>query len=174
VLRAQGDPRALTAQVRETLLRLDPDHVIDGITPLAGEMSLASAESKVRTWLVVVFALTALLLSAIGLYGVLASEVAQRQQEMGVRLALGANPAQVGWMVVRRGMSVTVGGLLAGLAAALGLARLLANLLFGVGATDAVAFTAAGAALGLVALLASYLPARRASRLDPVVALRRE
>lgn len=174
VLRANGDPRELVARVRETLLRLDPDHVIDGITPLTSEMTLATAESRVRTWLVAIFALAALLLSAIGLYGVLASDVAQRQQEMGVRLALGADPSRLGWMVVRQGMMVTLLGLLAGLTGAVGLGKLVANLLYGVTATDAVAYSAAGFALALVALAASYLPARRASRLDPVVALRRE
>lgn len=174
VLRASGDPRNLTARVRETLLRLDPDHVIDGITPLTSELMLASAESRVRTWLVAVFAMAALLLSAIGLYGVLASDVAQRQQEIGVRLALGAQPGRLGWMIVRQGMTVTLLGLMAGLLAALALGRLLANLLYGVTATDGIAFAAAAGALALVALLASYLPARRASRLDPVVALRRE
>ncbi len=174
VLRTQGDPRALTAMIRETLLRIDPDHVIDGIAPLSVEMSLTTAESRVRTWLVAMFALAALLLSAIGLYGVLSSDVARRQQEMGVRLALGANPGKLGWMVVRQGMLVTLLGLLAGLTASLGLGKVLANLLYGVNATDGVALLSAGAALALVALVASYLPARRASRLDPVVALRRE
>jgi putative ABC transport system permease protein len=174
LLRTQGDPRALTARIRETLLRLDPEHVIDGIAPLESEMQLASAESRVRTWLVAVFGLAALLLSGVGLYGVLASDVAQRQQELGVRLALGAHPYRLGWMVVRQGMLVTLVGLVAGLTAALGLGRVLANLLYGVTATDGIALLGAGGTLAVVALLASYLPARRATRLDPVVALRRE
>jgi putative ABC transport system permease protein len=174
VLRGHGDPRQLTNQVRDRLRQLDPDHVIDGIAPLDSELLQASSESRVRTWLVGLFALAALVLSAIGLYGVLASDVAQRRQEIGVRLALGANPARLGWMVVRHGMTVTAIGLAAGLVAALGLGRVLANLLYGVGPTDAVTFLSSGVVLALVALVASYVPARRAARLDPVVALRQE
>ncbi|MBP6670673.1 MAG: FtsX-like permease family protein, partial [Gemmatimonadales bacterium] len=132
------------------------------------------AASRVRTWLVGVFALAALLLAALGLYGVLSSEVAQRRHEIGLRMALGAEPRQVLGMTVRQGLLVTVAGLLAGGAGALAAGRLLATSLFGVGASDPLAFGAAALVLLLVALAASYLPARRASRVDPMVALRRE
>jgi predicted permease len=174
LLRTSGDPGAIAGQVRATLLQLDPEHIIDGITPLENEMRLATTDSRVRTWLVGVFALAALVLSTIGLYGVLASDVAQRQQELGVRLALGANPVRLGWLVVRQGFTVALTGLVIGALAAAGLGRVLANLLFGVSGTDLLAFAGAGVALALVALLASWIPARRATRLDPVIALRRE
>ncbi|HWA56734.1 MAG TPA: ABC transporter permease [Gemmatimonadales bacterium] len=174
VLRTSGDPRTITSAVRAALLELDPSHVIDGITPLADEMQAATADSRIRTWLVGVFALAALLLSAIGLYGVLASDVAQRQQELGVRLALGAEPRRLGWMVVRQGCVVAVLGLAAGGVASLALGRVIATLLFGVSGVDILAFGAATLALALVALAASWIPARRATRLDPVIALRRE
>lgn len=174
LLRYDGDAAALTSAVRATLLRLDPAHVIDGISTLPAEFRVATAESRVRTWLVAVFALAALLLSAIGLYGVLASDVAQRQQELGVRLALGADPGRLRWLVVRQGGMVALAGLGVGAVLAVGLARFLANLLYGIGATDVVAFTAAAVALGAVSFLASWIPARRAARLDPVIALRRE
>jgi predicted lysophospholipase L1 biosynthesis ABC-type transport system permease subunit len=174
LLRYDGDAATLTSAVRATLLRLDPAHVIDGISTLPAEFRVATAESRVRTWLVAVFALAALLLSAIGLYGVLASDVAQRQQELGVRLALGADPGRLRWLVVRQGGMVALAGLGVGAVLAVGLARFLANLLYGIGATDVVAFTAAAVALGAVSFLASWIPARRAARLDPVIALRRE
>ncbi len=174
LLRFEGDPAALTGAVRATLLRLDPGHVIDGIATLPAELRVATAESRVRTWLVVVFALAALVLSAIGLYGVLASDVAQRRQEIGVRLALGADPARLRWMVIRQGGMVALAGLGAGALGAVALARFLANLLYGVRATDVIAFALAAAALGVVSFLASWIPAARAARLDPVITLRRE
>lgn len=173
-LRTQGDPAALTAAVRAALRRIDPDQIIDGIVPLERQLGRASAASRVRTWLVGVFALAALLLSAIGLYGVLASDVAQRRHEIGLRMALGAEPRQVLGMTVRQGLRVTVAGLLAGGAGALAAGRLLSSSLFGVDAGDPLTFGAAGLVLLVVALAASYLPARRAARLDPMVALRRE
>lgn len=174
LLRFEGDPAPLTSAVRSTLLRLDPGHVIDGIATLPAELRVATAESRVRTWLVALFALAALLLSAIGLYGVLASDVAQRRQEIGVRLALGADPVRLRWMVIRQGGVVALAGLAVGAVSAAGLARFLANLLYGVSATDVVAFALAALALGVVSFLASWIPAGRAARLDPVTALRRE
>ncbi len=174
VLRGHGDPRALAGQVRAAVRALDPDLVIDGITPLTDELALATAPSTVRTWLVTIFALAALLLAAIGLYGLLAGDVTQRTHEIGVRLALGAAPAQVRWMLVRRGLGLAGTGLVLGLVGALGLGRLLASLLFGISATDVAAFLGAGLAILLMALVACWLPARRAARLDPSVALRRE
>lgn len=174
VLSASGDPRALTRQVRNAIHAIDPDQIIDGIAPLQDELRLVTAEARTRTGVVGVFALTALLLAAIGLYGVLASDVTQRTQEIGVRLALGADPKQVRWMLVRRGLLLTAAGLGAGLAAAFLLGKVLANLLFGVTATDVIAFVGAAMVLAVVALVACWVPAQRAARLDPVVALRRE
>jgi predicted permease len=174
VLSASGDPQALTQQVRDAVRAIDPNQIIDGIGPLEGELRIATAEARTRTGVVGVFALAALLLAAIGLYGVLSSDVAQRTQEIGVRLALGADPQQVRWMLVRRGMVLTGAGLGAGVVAAFGLEQVMANLLFGISATDLVAFAGAAGMLAVVALAACWVPARRAARLDPVVALRRE
>jgi ABC-type antimicrobial peptide transport system permease subunit len=125
-------------------------------------------------WLMTVFGASALLLAAIGIYGLMAYSVEQRTQEIGIRLALGAQAAQVKNMVVLQGMGLTAIGLAIGLAGALALTRVIATFLFGVGAWDPLVFTVVPAVLTLVAFAAIWLPARRASRVDPIVALRYE
>jgi ABC-type antimicrobial peptide transport system permease subunit len=121
-----------------------------------------------------VFAALALLLSSLGIYGVVSYLTAQRTQEIGVRVALGAQRADVLRMILGQGIKMTALGVLIGLVAALGLTRLMSKLLFGVSASDPVTFTAVALLLALVALAACYLPARRAARLDPMAALRYE
>jgi len=121
-----------------------------------------------------VFALTAILLASIGLYGLMAYSVQQRTLEFGIRLALGANPAAVRNMVVRQAMWLALIGIVVGLAAAYGLTRLMATMLFSVKPTDPVVFGSVAGLLGAVAFLASYIPARRAVRIEPVTALRYE
>ncbi len=174
VLRTQGDPAAVIPRIRSVIGRIAPDQVIDRIGPLTGDLAEVSRESQVRTWLVGAFASVALLLAAIGLFGVLSSDVSQRRQEIGVRLALGAEAGQVRWMMIRHGLVVALIGLAAGTAGALALGQVLASTLYGVTPRDASAFLGAGVVLFLVALVASYLPARAASTIDPVTALRRE
>jgi len=137
-----------------------------------GTGGLASRE--LDTWLLGTFAASALILAAIGVYGLFAYSVAQRRHEIGIRVALGASRGQVLALIVRDGMRLAVIGIALGAAGALVLTRLLAGLLYGIGASDPGTFGAAATLLGLVALLASYIPARRASRVDPMVALRNE
>ena len=120
------------------------------------------------------FGILALALAAIGLYGVISYAVAQRTHEVGIRLALGARPAQVLRLVVRQGVLLTGVGLLIGIAGALAGARLLTHLLFGVSSADPITFVGVCVALGAVAALASWIPARRAARVDPAIALREE
>jgi putative ABC transport system permease protein len=136
------------------------------------------AETTARTdfnmALLSIFAAVALLLAAIGIYGLVAYSVEQRTQEIGIRMALGASPRAVRNMVVRQGMKLALIGVGAGVAAALGLTRLIASMLYGVKTWDPLIFISVAVLLSLIALLATYLPARRASRVDPVVALRYE
>ena len=118
------------------------------------------------------FALAALLVSAVGLYGVIAYSASQRNREIGIRIALGAPRRSVVWLFLREGLTLAGTGAAIGLAAALALSRVLASQLYGIGAADPVAFLGVACVLGAVAFLAIYLPARRATRVDPVVALR--
>jgi ABC-type antimicrobial peptide transport system permease subunit len=124
--------------------------------------------------LLVVFAGIALVLATVGLYGVIAYSVSQRTREMGIRLALGARRAAVLRLVMSQGARLTIAGVVVGLLGAAGLTRLMASMLYGVRAFDPLTFGLVGVALGLVAVFATYLPARRATRVDPVVALRAE
>jgi len=125
-------------------------------------------------WVMSVFGGCALLLAAIGIYGLMAYSVEQRTQEIGIRLALGAQASQVKNMVVKQGMVLALVGVVIGLGAAFGLARLITTFLFGVTAKDPLVFAAVPALLAAVALLAVWLPARRASKVDPLIALRAE
>jgi ABC-type antimicrobial peptide transport system permease subunit len=132
------------------------------------------AERRVSMIVLSVFAALALGLASMGIYGVISYLVGQRTHEIGIRMALGAKQSDVLGMVLREGMRMTVIGVAIGLIAAAGLTRLMANLLFGVNATDPLTFAGVGVVLTLVALFASYLPARRAMKADPILALRHE
>ena len=141
-------------------------------------MEQVRGESTARTdfnmTLLMIFAGVALLLAAIGIYGLMAYSVQQRTQEIGIRIALGASAHDVRKMIVRQGMALALAGVFIGVAAALGLTRLMASLLYGVTARDPIAMTSVALLLIGVALAATYIPARRASRVDPVVSLRYE
>jgi putative ABC transport system permease protein len=174
VVRTAGDPLALVEPMRRALAEIDP------VLPMAEthtmEQAVASSlgTKRVTNALLTGFALIALLLAAIGIYGVMSLSVAGRRHEFGVRLALGASPRDVLRLVVRQGMTLAGAGLAIGIVVALWATRFLGALLFGVAPVDAPTFIAVTAALGIVALLACYLPARRATRADPVGALRQD
>jgi putative ABC transport system permease protein len=174
VVRASGDPLALTASVREAVREVDKDQPIASVRSMDQIISGMAGETRFRTLLMGVFAAVALLLSAIGIYGVIAYSVAQRTREMGIRMALGAQGRSVLGLVIGQGMKLTLIGVGVGIAGALALTRALSSLLFNVSATDPLTFVGVSALLGLAALLACYVPARRATKVDPLVALRCE
>lgn len=160
------------AAIRSAVQRVDPNQPVVAIQTLESSLNRYLAQPRVQAVLISAFALGALLLAALGLYGLLASDVAQRKQEMGVRLALGATPAQLVAMLVRQGAGVAAVGLLAGVAAAVALARFLAGTIAGIPDLTWQAPAAASAMLIVVAVLASLLPARRAAAVAPASALR--
>jgi ABC-type antimicrobial peptide transport system permease subunit len=137
-------------------------------------VSLSTSRERFNMWLMTVFGLSALLLAAIGVYGLMAYSVEQRTQEIGIRLALGAQTGQVKNMVVFQGMRLALVGVVIGVAAAFGLARLISTFLYGVTARDPLVFVGVPILLSIVALLAVWIPARRASHVDPIIALRYE
>jgi putative ABC transport system permease protein len=150
---------------------LDKDQPIYNVRTMDDVVSNSLGTRRVSMQLFAVFACAALLLAALGIYGVMAYSVTQRTQEIGIRMALGAQRSDVLALVIRQGMTLTVTGVMVGLAGAFALTRLMANLLFGVAATDPLTFVVIPLLLLFVALVACYLPARRAARLDPTIAL---
>jgi putative ABC transport system permease protein len=174
VIRAAGDARALQNSVRGVVQSLDKNAPVYGLSTVEEIVGRSVAAPRFNTLLLGLFAGVALILTAVGLYGVIAYSVAQNTQQIGIRVALGAQTTDVFRMIVGQGTRLTVVGVLIGLAAAYGLTRLMSSLLYGVAATDPWTFAGVAALLMLVAMLACYLPARRATRIDPVVALRYE
>jgi predicted permease len=174
LLRTPLDPSSLAPSVRKALHDADPATVVFNISTLQEFMSRETARSRFTGWLMGIFAGSALLLAMIGIYGVMSYAVTRRTQEIGVRMALGAARSDVLKLVVGRGMGLIGLGLALGAAAALGLTRLIGSLLYGVTSTDPVTFAAAALALAAVALAACLLPASRASRIAPAMALRNE
>jgi len=178
VVRTATPPAGLIATLRRTVRQVDPDipMTLGGGTSAVGTIDVTGglASRELDTWLLGGFAASALILAAIGVYGLFAYSVAQRRHEIGIRVALGASRGQVLGLIVGDGMRLAVVGIALGAGGALVLTRLLTGLLYGIGASDPGTFGAAAILLGLVALLASYLPARRAARVDPMVALRNE
>jgi putative ABC transport system permease protein len=174
LVRSTLPPDALANVIRERIVAYDPALLVQRIRPMGDVVSGALSRPRFNLVLLGAFALVALALSAIGIYGVLAFLVTQRTREIGIRMALGARAADVLRLVLREGMAPVVFGGAAGMVAALAATRALRSMLFGVTALDPVSFAAAPALLGCVALLACYLPARRATRVDPLVALREQ
>src|SRR5262247_1832860 len=174
VIRATNDPRGLARSLELEVQSLDRDIPVYRIKTLEQYLGVAVAQPKFNALLLSLFAGLALLLTAIGLYGVMAYSVIQRAQEIGIRIALGAQTGDVLKMVLRQGLKLTALGLLIGLAAAYALTRYMQSLLFGVKPTDPLTFAAIALLLVVVAFLACWIPARRATKVDPMVALRCE
>jgi putative ABC transport system permease protein len=172
MLRAQGDPMSLAAAVRQEVSKLDRNLPIYNIKPFEEYVSDSVSQPRFNTLLLGAFAGVALSLTAIGLYGVVAYSISQRTQEIGIRMALGARAIDVLRLIIGQGMSLVLVGVAVGVAAALAATRLMAGLLFGVGASDPLTFASVAAGVTLIALLACYFPARRATKVDPMIALK--
>jgi putative ABC transport system permease protein len=174
IVRTDGDPLALAGPLKRTIERLGPGRPVFAVRTLQSLVDDASADTRFALFVLGVFAVLAVILTAIGVYGVVAYATARRTREIAVRLALGADARQIVSLVLREGLGWTVAGLAAGALAARVLTRYLETLLFNVTATDAPTFAIVGVLLGVVALLATALPAIRAVRVDPMLALRTE
>ena len=174
VLRADGDPRALVGPLRAELQRLDPDRALGNVATLDERMAQQGWYLRVFGSVFVIFAAGALLLASIGIYAVVAQTTARRTQEIGIRMAMGATSRSILGLVVARGVKQLAAGTVIGLAAALAVTRTMGELLFGVSPQDALVFGTVIALITIVGLAACWLPARRASRLAPLAALRRE
>jgi putative ABC transport system permease protein len=174
ILRTAGDPGSLTSALREAMREVDPEIPVYQARSLPDLVAESNAPRRLAATLIAVFAALALVLAAVGIYGVMSYAVAQRTQEIGLRMALGARREDILAMVLRSGTVMAVTGVAIGFVAALALARLITSLLFQTSATDPPTFSIVPVVLVAVALFACYLPARRATMVDPLVALRYE
>ena len=172
VIRAQGNPLGLAADVRRAVAEVDPGLPVAHLGTLEAHTARASAAPRLRTALIAAFAALALLLGAVGLYGALSFSVVSRQREIGIRLALGGHPSRIAALVLRESMTLVAGGVALGLAAAFAASRALAGLLYGVEPHDPLTFTGVPLVLVVTALVATWRPAGRATRVDPVTVLR--
>ena len=174
LVRAANDPTRLIAAARREVLSINKNSPIYDVRTMQEQAASATSKTRFNALLLGVFACFALLLSAIGIYGVMSYAVSGRTQEIGVRMALGAGTRDVMKLVLGDALVLTLAGLALGLAGAYAATRFLASQLYGVAATDSLTFAAVTVILAGVAMMAGYVPARRASRVDPVVALRRD
>jgi putative ABC transport system permease protein len=174
VVRSEAGQAAVTSALRDSIRAVDPDLPIDDVQTIEQAMATVTGQPRFRAVLIGAFALTALVLAAVGLYGLISYIVAQRVPEIGVRLALGAHPGQVARLIMAQGLRLSAVGIVVGIAGALALAQLVQGLLFSTRATDPVVYAGIAALLLLTAALACYVPARRAMRVDPMAALRAE
>ncbi|MFI5177747.1 MAG: ABC transporter permease [Vicinamibacterales bacterium] len=174
VVRTAGEPLALSGAIRDAIWSIDPNQAITAVFTFDDAVSRALARPRLLTVLLGAFGGLGLALGAVGLYGILAALVGERRREIGVRLALGARPGNVRAMIIRRGLTLAVLGVVAGLAGALALSRFLTTVLYGVTPVDPLTFAAMAGVLIAAAAFASWLPARRAAALDPIETLRGE
>jgi putative ABC transport system permease protein len=174
LIRTRGDPLALAASLRRKVHRIEPNRSVFDVMPLEQHLLDSSAETRFRTLLLTLFALTAILLAAIGLYGTLSYLVSLRSREIGLRMALGAVPAQIRARFLAQGIGVSLLGCLFGLALGAGVSRLLTGMLYGVSRADSITYVAVSLGVLAIAACASALPAHRAARVDPMLALRQD
>jgi putative ABC transport system permease protein len=173
-IRTSGDPLALAGAVRREVAQLDPELPVTKLRTAQQILDSSLGPRRLSMWLLTVFALAALLLAALGIYGVMAYAVARRTREIGIRMVLGAQRPNVLRMILGQGMKLVAAGVTIGLAASLALTRLMTSFLYDVQPTDSLTYAAVAALLILIALAANFAPARRAVRVDPTVALRHE
>jgi putative ABC transport system permease protein len=173
-VRTNSLPTSLVSAVTDAVHDVDPDEPLAGLSTMESIVGQSLGQQRLNVILLAAFAGLALLLGAIGIYGVQSYAVRQRVREFGIRIALGAQGSDVFRLVLGQGLKLAVAGICIGLAASFVLTRLMASQLFGISATDPLTFTAVAIALAFVALLSCYIPARRAARLSPIVALRDE
>jgi putative ABC transport system permease protein len=174
ILRTSMEPLMASSALRSALAEIDPNQPLVNVRSMEQNIQTSVAQPRFRTWLIGIFAALALVLAAVGVYGVMSYSVTQRISEIGIRVTMGAQPVDILRIIVGEGVRLALVGVAAGLAGALLLTRLLRSFLFGVGTSDPVTFAAVAVILTLVGAAASYFPARRATRVDPLVALRYE
>jgi putative ABC transport system permease protein len=174
VVRGHSDPSPLVPAIRRAVQAIDPMQPVFGLTTMETLLANSVAQRRQRAYLLGAFAFVSLVVAIVGVYGVMAYSVKRRTHEIGVRIAMGAQPGDVLAMVVGEGLAMTLIGVAIGLALSLALTRVLASFLFGVGPRDPATFVSVSVALGVAACSASYIPARRATRVDPIRALRHD
>jgi putative ABC transport system permease protein len=173
-IRTKSDAASFAPAVRNAVAAIDPDQPVSDVATMEQLLAVSVSRSRFNTTLLVIFAVVALVMAAVGIYGVMSYTVSQRTHEIGVRMALGAQAGDVMKLVVRRGVILGLVGVGVGIAAAFALTRLLSTLLFEVQPTDATVFASVAVGSFLIALLACSIPARRATKIDPLKALRYE
>jgi putative ABC transport system permease protein len=172
VVRTQGDPTSLMSGVRKVVADVDPSVPVSNVKTTEQIVSASVATPRLTMWLLVTFALLALILGAVGVYGVISYSVSRRRHEIGLRMALGAQQKDILRMIIWQSLVLTLVGIVVGSVAAFGVTRVLRNLLYQVSPVDPLAFVVVTVLLAGVTLVASYFPARRATRIDPLLALR--